>query len=361
MAISSVKSQISDPQSTNSTTLSNATEGQDTNINSTTQTSRFDQSTVISDTKDATSTQQIDTNQPTVAADKSNASTTQSSASDRLTVTENTSDASVAQNADSNHSTESPTIDSGNDKAPTSAKINGSDTSKPNIPQEISDSTPATNGTANKDADAQNVHHTDKVEEPTGHVCKKVGRFPHPTSCTKFYYCWDNDSMAHEFTCAKHRAFDPVSQLCVVNYGVCAIAPKCNDDKQIIPNPEDKWTFFECKVDQFNPNEFELHCRYCANYREFDEKLGYCKLTSVNGEMELDSDEFVDSNVQCGETGLMIDYEDDTKYYECVVWSVSEGILKPIRHKCPIYHVFSMLDGKCVPLSMLSKLNTTNN
>lgn len=146
----------------------------------------------------------------------------------------------------------------------------------------------------------------------------------------------------------------PVTQHCVVNYGVCALAPKCANDKQIIPNPDDKWTFFQCKINRDDSNEFELHCKTCADDREYDDKLGYCKLTSVNGEMVLDSDELTDE-VACGETGLFIDYEDDTKYYECVVQSVAKGILKPVHHKCPIYHVFSMQERRCVPLSMLAR------
>lgn len=184
--------------------------------------------------------------------------------------------------------------------------------------------------------------------------CKKVGRFAHPSSCTKYYYCWLNTGLAHEFNCPEHRAFDPISQHCVENFGVCSAAPKCNNDKEIITNPDNKWSFFECILKQNESNEFELHCKPCADDREYDDKLGYCKVASVNGEMLLDSDEFTDDSI-CGETGLFIDYEDDTKYYECVVRSVARGILKAIHHKCPMFHVFSMNERKCVALSILAK------
>lgn len=381
-----MKSQIADGQSIGSTTMSsgvvaNATEGQDTMKTSTIQTPDSDQSTVLAETgttsstqisssdqptppdtapSDTSSTQTPDSKNSTVAADVSDhASSTNTSTADQSAVAANTTDASITQTSVADHSAESSTSKT----ASTSEKINVSVTSEASIPDKITNS--SANDTSNMDV--QNVHQIDKDEKPPGFECKKVGRYPHPSSCTKYYYCWDNDSWAYEFTCPEHRAFDPVTQYCVLNYGVCALAPKCSHNKQIIANPDDKWTFFECKINQFKSNEIELHCRPCANHREFDEKLGYCKLTSVNGEVATDSEELVDSNVQCGERGLMIDYEDDTKYYECVVRSVSKGILKPIRHKCPIYHVFSMFDEKCVPLSVLSKLhsvqtmNATNN
>lgn len=147
-----------------------------------------------------------------------------------------------------------------------------------------------------------------------------------------------------------------VSQHCVINYGVCASAPKCDHDKEIKPNPDNKWTFFQCKLDQDNANGFKLHCIPCDDDREYDDKLGYCKLPSVNGELVADANQLTDGKT-CSESGLFIDYDDDTRYYECVVESVAKGILKAIRYKCPIYHVFSMQDRKCVPLSILTKLN----
>lgn len=282
-------------------------------------------------------------------------SSPQTSGSDQSTVVVDTNDASSTQISGLDHSTGSPIIDSANDNIASSAKINDSNTSNANKPDKITDS--GTNDMPN--LDAKNGHQMDEVEKPSSFECKKVGRFPHPSSCTKYHYCWDINSWSSEFTCTEYRAFDPVTQQCVVNYGVCALVPKCNNDKQIIPNPDDKWSFFVCKINEFESNEIELLRIPCANYREYDEKLGYCKLTSVIGDMVLDSDEKLDSNVACDETGLFIDYEDDTKYFECVVKSVSKGILKPIHHKCPTYHVFSMLDKKCVPLSTLSKFNPT--
>lgn len=175
--------------------------------------------------------------------------------------------------------------------------------------------------------DEGDVYTTPKIHIPdtSSQECKKVGRFAHPSSCTKYYFCWQNFGTPYEFNCPEHRAFDPISQHCVVNYGVCAIAPKCNNDKQIITNPDDKWSFFECFLKQNETNAFELHCKRCADDRQYDDKLGYCKVASANGEMTLDSDESTDDSM-CGETGLLIDYEDDTKYYECVVKSVTKGL-----------------------------------
>lgn len=166
--------------------------------------------------------------------------------------------------------------------------------------------------------------------------------------------------MATEFTCHDHKAFDAATQKCVVNYGVCPLAPKCANDKQIMTNPDDKWTFFQCRINYNNTNEFELHCKPCADDREYDDNLGYCKLTSADGEMVLDSDEMTDE-VTCTETGLFIDHDDDTKYFECVVRSVAKGILKPVHHKCPIFNVFSTHERRCVPLDELVKMNAKQN
>lgn len=83
-------------------------------------------------------------------------------------------------------------------------------------------------------------------------------------------------------------------------------------------NPENKWTFFECVLTESDSDEFDLLCKSCADAREFDERLGYCKLTIEDFPYLLDSDESTD-RVNCTQTGLHIDYDDETKYFDCVV------------------------------------------
>lgn len=51
---------------------------------------------------------------------------------------------------------------------------------------------------------------TDEVEtKRLGPNCTEVGRFPHSSNCTKYYYCWYDKSVSLEFHCPEHRAFDP--------------------------------------------------------------------------------------------------------------------------------------------------------
>lgn len=334
---------------------SSSTAAPDIGVISSPQTSVSDPTTAPKTGDLATSTAgDPNANTPKVATTAGDVSSTEMSNSDETsTVAPDTKTKPSAQPSETGHSTGSIAHESGNDTVSTSANTNRSNTSTTNTPDAVSSTSKTPQLTPAKDG-----NRTGEDEVPTEHECTKVGRFSHPTSCTKYYYCWDNSGWPFEFTCPEHRAFDPVTQHCVINYGVCAMAPKCETDKQVIPNPDDKWTFFQCKIDRDDSNGFELHCKACAQDREYDEQLGYCKLTSTTGEMVVDSDELIDE-VACGETGLFIDYEDDTKFYECVVQSVAKGILKPVHHKCPIYHVFSMHERRCVPLSMLARLNET--
>lgn len=184
--------------------------------------------------------------------------------------------------------------------------------------------------------------------------CKNLGRFAHPSSCTKYYFCWDDSGWPREFKCPEHKAFDPISQRCVINYGVCAYAPKCKHHKQTIPNPDNRWSFFECFLKENKSNDFELRYIACADDRVYDDKFGYCKFLSANDERIVDSDEFIDDSI-CDKAGVFLDYEDDTRFYECVVKNVASGLLKAVHHKCPMYHIFSMHDRICIPLSLIAK------
>lgn len=180
-------------------------------------------------------------------------------------------------------------------------------------------------------------------------TCKSVGRFPVPDSCEKYYYCWDAVHSYAIFSCSK--VFDPVSKRCVDNYALCPFAPTCEADKQVLPNPDDKSSFFECKLEKHSiPATYEIRKEDCDHGREFDEKLGFCKLISPN---EWTSSETSNSEeFECSEVGIFINPKSDTQYYECIIKSVSKGILKAVRRKCPKPLIFSGADKECIPLPL---------
>ncbi|XP_031617353.1 uncharacterized protein LOC116337144 [Contarinia nasturtii] len=221
---------------------------------------------------------------------------------------------------------------------------------------EYIDSTTAENNDSNDSTESQSSETTEAtttINIPTTSStpvpefsCTSVGRFAVPGSCEKYYYCWDAVHAYAIFSCSK--VFDPVTKRCVENYGVCPTAPKCEADKQVLPNPDDKSSFFECRLEKNSiPSAYEIRREDCEHGREFDEELGFCKLISPN---EWTSSEVTTSEHECTRVGIFIDEKSDTHYYECIVKSVSKGILKSIRRKCPKYWIFSGADKKCVPL-----------
>lgn len=183
--------------------------------------------------------------------------------------------------------------------------------------------------------------------------CTTVGRFPYPDSCEKYYYCWDTVHNYAIFSC--HGVFDPVAKRCVSNYAVCASAPSCEADEQVLPYPDDKHSFFICKLKKHSvPAEYELRKEGCARGREFVEGLGYCKLIIPSDQPSYDdsssSSESSSGRFECTHVGIFIDFSSETHYIECIVKSVSKGVLKTIRRKCPKNTAFSAIDKKCVAI-----------
>lgn len=180
--------------------------------------------------------------------------------------------------------------------------------------------------------------------------CERVGRFAYPGSCEKYIFCWDKNEGFRVFTCPHHKAFDPNTQLCVHNFAVCAAAPKCEYDLQFLPHLNYKSSFFQCSLISSDQSEsdirFRLYKKICAHGGEFDAILGYCKLTTEN-ENNSGEDENA-KKVDCKETGIFIDFSDDTRYYECIEKSVT---FARIHQTCPYNHVFSMADKRCVKLN----------
>lgn len=177
--------------------------------------------------------------------------------------------------------------------------------------------------------------------------CNNVGRFAHPESCEKYYFCYDKHEDHKIFNCPNHKAFDPITQRCVYNFAVCASAPKCYiDNKRILPNPNDKTSFFECKLRPLS-RSFILRKQDCAEGREFDADFGFCKSKFSDDDVPSD-DSDSSENMECERPGIFTDHTTDYGYYECAVKSVSQGTLKLIRHSCPKYHIFITREKRCV-------------
>lgn len=189
--------------------------------------------------------------------------------------------------------------------------------------------------------------------------CDRVGRFSHPNSCEKYYFCWDTIHDYEVFKCPHHKAFDPKTQRCVHNFAACAAAPKCQNDRQLLPNPFDKSSYFQCSLissDEraniyYSDIEYRLYKKICARRGEFDVELGYCKLT-VEMEDDSEEDNGKSNKVECTEAGIFIDHTDDSRYYECIAKSVSYA---RIHQTCPRDHVFSMADKRCIKLDTVEK------
>lgn len=189
---------------------------------------------------------------------------------------------------------------------------------------------------------------TTKESTTRAFKCEHVGRFPHPSSCAKYYYCWDSRHRYAVFRCPK--VFDPVLKRCVNNYAQCALTPECTADRQVMPYPDDKQAFLECRLKETNGIKpvYTVRKRKCADGREFDPGLNSCVLI-----LSIDSNSSESGSIEefeCKRVGKFIDTTSDTHYIECRVKSVVKGTFENIRHKCPKLAVFSAVDQKCVSL-----------
>lgn len=180
--------------------------------------------------------------------------------------------------------------------------------------------------------------------------CDNVGRFAHPGNCEKYYFCFNKNEDQKLLNCPHHQAFDPITRTCVHDFAVCAVAPKCTPDQRALPNVNDKSTYFECKFRHLS-KKIVLRKRSCAEGREFDAELGYCKSKFLDSDFPSDSSNSAE-NMECEQVGIFTDYSNDFGYYECMVKSVSKGTLKLIRHSCPAYHIFIKNEKQCVPFTM---------
>lgn len=181
-------------------------------------------------------------------------------------------------------------------------------------------------------------------------ICRGNGRFPHPTSCSKYYYCWDTVHKYAIFNCP--NVFDPISNRCDDNYALCPLIPKCTADEQLFPVPEEKTAYLQCELENENSSIYQIRKKECGKGRQFDKQMGYCRLITVS---DWSSSENLPILHECEAIGKFIDFMEETHYIECKVESISKGTLKAIRRKCPKYKVFSGDTKKCVPLQYVSK------
>lgn len=186
--------------------------------------------------------------------------------------------------------------------------------------------------------------------------CQHVGRFANPI-CEKYYYCWDTTGDHAILSCPHHKAFDPKTKRCVHNFAVCSAAPKCEFDRQLLPNPFEKSSYLQCShissssARNVSDDQYRLYKKICANKGEFDAVLGYCKLTVENSDDSLESNDSA-NQVECKEAGVFIDRTNDSRYYECSVKSVK---YTKIHQTCPNDRVFSMEEKRCIKLDSNEK------
>lgn len=176
-----------------------------------------------------------------------------------------------------------------------------------------------------------------------------VGRFARPGNCHDYYYCWDSIHDYVTFSC-KSKVFDPISKQCVNNWAHCESTPKCEEDHQIMADPDDINSFFVCKSPPGPLNTgFIVQKDKCRGVREFDPQLGYCKEVITESTSSAESEESK-KKFECNAVGIYADINDETKFFECTLKSVSKGRFRLKHYSCPKYHVFSLEDMLCIPV-----------
>lgn len=189
------------------------------------------------------------------------------------------------------------------------------------------------------------------TEQPTSEFeCKSIGRIPNPNNCHEYYFCWHTPGPFHLFSC-RSRVFDAKTKECVRDWAACSSTPKCQKLGDIMVNPTDKNSYFKCYQNKNSNDSMQLvvHKKKCAYNYVFDMNLGFCKAPHQETEA-ISAENEDDKEFECTSVGVFIDFSDETKYFECILTDVSNGILKKVQENCPKRHVFSFRDKKCIPL-----------
>lgn len=196
---------------------------------------------------------------------------------------------------------------------------------------------------------------TTTTPETPEFTCPAVGRFPHPTDCQKYNFCWDLEHPYVTFTCRTKLVFDALLGRCTNDWSTCLNAPKCVANHQLLADPSDNRYYFICKnIGSLLLPEFVIHKKECDKHSTFDSELLICVPNEVDGGEENDSSESDEHHekvkFECTEAGIFADLTDETKYYECIVKNVAKGKMKTHHRNCPKNHVFSLQDIQCIPI-----------
>lgn len=197
---------------------------------------------------------------------------------------------------------------------------------------------------------------TPEASEPES-TCTAVGRFPHPTDCQKYNYCWDLVHPYVTFTCKDKLVFDQRLGRCENDWSVCPHLPKCVGDHQLLADPADEKSYFVCKnIGSPIVPAFTIHKTYCGKHYKFNADLLVCviDLEEIAAEQEggsesSEEEEKKKEKFKCAEVGIFPDLSDERNYYECSVKSAAKGTLKTKKRSCPKNFVFSLQDIICVP------------
>lgn len=215
--------------------------------------------------------------------------------------------------------------------------------------------------TSTSGADESTPESTSASEQPTTttatpeFTCTAVGRFPHPTDCQKYNFCWDLEHPYVTFTCKEKLVFDPLVGRCDNNWLACPNAPHCVANHQVLADENDNRFYFVCKnIGSLLMPEFTIHKKECDKHTTFDPELLVCvpnEASDSEGSDSSESDEHHEKvKFECTEAGIFADLTDETKYYECIVKNIVKGKLKTHHRSCPKDHVFSLLDMMCIPI-----------
>lgn len=259
-------------------------------------------------------------------------------------------------NSDPNES-ESSTADdangeNGSGESTEPSDSDGSDTSTTNVNELTSESNSVSDGSSSSTSPEEST----TTSETPEFTCEGVGRFPHPTDCQKYNFCWDLEHPYVTFTCKAKLVYNAHLGRCAEDWSACPNAPQCVANHQVLAVPNDNRFYFICKnIGSPLLPQFVIHKKECDKHSTFDQDLLVCVLNGIDdGEGSDSSSESQEHHekvkFECSEAGIFPDFFDDSKYYECIIKNIIKGKLKTHHRSCPKNHVFSLQDQLCIPI-----------
>lgn len=265
---------------------------------------------------------------------------------------------STSENSDPNEgetaTSDNSNGDNGSGESTEPSDSNGGETSTPSENDSTSESTTASDET-NSPTSPDEPPATPETTETPEFTCPAVGRFPHPTDCQKYNFCWDLEHPYVTFTCKGKHVYDARLGRCANDWSACPNAPTCVANHQVLADPADNRFYFLCKnIGSLLWPQFVIHKKECDKHSTFDPDLLVCVLNEIDGGEGNDSSESEEHHqkvkFECTEAGIFPDLTDETKYFECIMKNVAKGKLKTHHRSCPKHHVFSLQDMQCIPV-----------